>query len=171
MVMDMPAKQSEIFEAAKEVLEKLLGLMDIPASVTLSEEFTLEDENGVASSVGLNIEGEDLGILIGRRGQTMSSLQHIVRLIMVHQKQVRVPVVIDVEGYKQRRCEGLRVLARKLAEQVKARKVPFAMEPMTAFERRIIHLALLDHPDVKTESTGVGEARKVVIMPKSSRRY
>ncbi len=164
--MEMSEKQSDIFEAAKDVLEKLLGLMDIPASVTPSAEFTVEDEGGTISSVGLDIEGEDLGILIGRRGQTMASLQHVVRLIMAHQRQVRLPIVIDVEGYKQRRCEGLRALARRLAEQVKAKRIPFTMEPMSAFERRVIHLALADHPDVTTESTGVGETRKVVILPK-----
>jgi spoIIIJ-associated protein len=164
--MEMSEKQDDIFEAAKNILETLLDLMDTPASVTLSDEFTTEDEEGTTSSVGLNIEGEDLGILIGRRGQTMASLQHIVRLIMAHQMQVRLPIVIDVEGYKRRRCEGLRALARRLAEQVKAKQMPFTMEPMSAFERRVIHLALLDNPDVTTESTGVGEARKVVILPK-----
>ena len=165
--MEMSEKQNDIFESAKNVLETLLELMDIPASVTLSDEFTVEDEEGTASSVGLNIEGEDLGILIGRRGQTLASLQHIVRLISAHQTEVRIPIVLDVEGYKRRRCEGLRALAGRLAEQVKAKKMPFTMEPMSAFERRVIHLALVDHPDVTTESTGVGEARKVVILPKS----
>jgi len=86
---------------------------------------------------------------------------------MAHQMQVRIPIVIDVEGYKRRRCEGLRALARRLAEQVKAKKMPFTMEPMSAFERRVIHLALADHPDVTTESTGMGETRKVVILPKN----
>jgi spoIIIJ-associated protein len=166
-VMEMSEKQSGIFEAARNVLETLLGLMDIPASVTLSTEFTVSDEEGVTSSIGLNIEGEDLGILIGRRGQTIASLQHIVRIIVAHQTQVRLPIVIDVEGYKRRRCEGLRALAVRLAEQVKAKRMPFTMEPMSAFERRIIHLALADHPDVATESTGMGEARKVVIFPKN----
>ena len=165
--MEMPEQQSDIFEAAKNILETLLGLMDISASVTFSAEFTAEEEDSTVSSVGLNIEGEDLGILIGRSGQTMASLQHIVRIIMAHQMQVRIPIVIDVEGYKQRRCENLRTLASRLAEQVKARKIPFTMEPMSAFERRIIHLALADHPDVTTESTGLGEARKVVISPKN----
>jgi spoIIIJ-associated protein len=98
----------------------------------------------------------------------MTSLQQMVRLIMSHQAQVKLPIVIDVEGYKQRRCEGLRALAKRLAEQVKARRMPFTMEPMPAFERRVIHLALADHPDVTTESTGVGEARKVVISPKKN---
>ena len=164
--MGTSERQQEIFETAKKVLEELLSLMDLPGKVIPSDEFTATDENGEISSIGLNIEGEDLGILIGRRGQTMVSLQYIVRLIMVHKMQVQMPIVLDVEGYKQRRCEGLRTLAIRLAEQVKTRKEPFTMEPMPAFERRVIHLALADHPDVITESTGVGESRKVVITPK-----
>lgn len=169
--MEMPETQSDIFEAAKDVLEKILDLMDIPASVAFSDEFSVEDEEGNSSSVGLNIEGEDLGILIGRRGQTMASLQHVVRLIMAQQNQIRIPIVVDVEGYKKRRCEGLRDLADRLAEQVKARKIPFTMEPMSAFERRVIHLALADSPDVVTESTGIGEGRKVVILPRKDKPY
>lgn len=166
--MEMPEKQGDIFEAVKKVLEKLLELMDIPASVTRSEEFTVEGEDEHSSSVGLNIEGEDLGVLIGRRGQTMASLQQIVRLMMSRQTPVRRPIIIDVEGYRQRRCENLRALARRLAEQVRARKMPFTMEPMPAFERRVIHLALADNPDVTTESTGVGWNRKVVISPRKA---
>lgn len=166
-MMDMPEKQSDIVETAKSILETLLSLMDISGSVALSAEFTDEDEDGTTSSIGLDIEGEDMGILIGRHGQTLSSLQHIVRLIVGHQTQVRIPIIIDVEGYKRRRCEGLRALAERLAEYVKVNKMPFTMEPMSAFERRVIHLALADHPDVATESTGMGEARKVVILPKS----
>ncbi|MCK4274090.1 MAG: KH domain-containing protein [Dehalococcoidales bacterium] len=169
--MEIPEEQSELYETVKNVLEKLLDLMDLPATVTLSDEFTAIDEDGNASSIGLNIEGEDLGILIGRLGQTMASLQHIVRVIMAHNMEVRLPIVLDVEGYKQRRCEGLRALAARLADQVKNRKMPFSMEPMTAFERRVIHLALADHPDVFTESTGVGESRKVVITPKKIPHY
>jgi len=164
--MEMPVNQKEIYEATKEVLEKLLSLMDLPAKVSPSDEFTVMDEKGEVVSIGLNIEGEDLGIIIGRRGQTMGSLQQVVRLIMTHKIQVRVPIILDVENYKQRRCEGLRLLANRLAEQVKVRKAPFTMEPMPAFERRVVHLALAGHPDVTTESTGFGESRKVVIIPK-----
>jgi spoIIIJ-associated protein len=169
--MEMSEKQLAIFDAAKKVLEELLGLMELPSKVTLSEEFTVTDNDGEALSIGLNIEGDDLGILIGRRGQTMVSLQHIVRLIMSHKMDVKIPIVLDVEGYKQRRCEGLRALANKLADQVKTRRLPFTMEPMPAFERRVIHMVLANHPDVTTESTGEGEARKVVILPKKPRRY
>ena len=165
--MDTPGNKNDIFNTAQKVLEELLSLMDLKGTVIPSDEFTVNDENGELSSVGLNIEGEDLGILIGRRGQTMVSLQYIVRIIMSHKMDVQIPIVLDVEGYKQRRCEGLRTLALRLAEQVKTRNVPFTMEPMPAFERRIIHLALADHPDVITESVGVGESRKVVITPKT----
>ncbi|MDD5338335.1 MAG: KH domain-containing protein [Dehalococcoidales bacterium] len=162
----MSDNQQEIYDAAKEVLGTLLSLMDLSGSIFPSDEFTATDDDGNLTSVGLNIEGEDLGILIGRRGQTMVSLQYIVRLIVSHKMDVQIPIVLDVEGYKQRRCEGLRMLATRLAEQVKNRKAPFTMEPMTAFERRIIHITLADHPDVITESIGVGDGRKVVITPK-----
>ncbi len=164
--MDSPGNQKDVFEEAKKVLEDLLDLMDLHGTVRTSDEFTATGENGELVSVGLNIEGEDLGILIGRRGQTMVALQYLVRLIMAHKMQVQMPIVLDVEGYKQRRCEGLRSLALRLAEQVKTRNVPFTMEPMSAFERRIIHMTLADNTDVMTESTGAGETRKVTILPK-----
>jgi spoIIIJ-associated protein len=169
--MKLPEHQLRVFETTRDVLEKLLDLMDLDARVSLSEAFTVVDEDGETASVGLNIEGDDLGILIGRRGQTMLSLQHILRLIVTSGSEVKMPIVIDVEGYKERRCEGLRNLAFRLADQVTTRKSSFAMEPMPAFERRIVHLALADHPDVLTESTGTGEARKVVIIPKQLPGY
>jgi spoIIIJ-associated protein len=169
--MKLPEHQLRVYETTRDVLEKLLELMGLSARVSLSEAFTVVDDDGEASSVGLNIEGDDLGILIGRRGQTMLSLQHILRLIVSSANETRMPIVIDVEGYKERRCEGLRNLAFRLADQVTARKSSFAMEPMPAFERRVIHLALADHPDVITESSGIGEARKVVIIPKKLPEY
>jgi spoIIIJ-associated protein len=169
--MEIPENQREVYQTTREVLEKLLELLDLPATVMLSDEFTVSDDDGNLSSLGFNIMGEDLGIIIGRRGQTMVSLQYIVRLIMAHKMQVKLPIVLDVEGYKQRRCEGLRTLALRLADQVKTRKVPFSMEPMPAFERRVVHLALVDHPDVITESTGFGDSRKVVIIPKKLPGY
>jgi len=169
--METSQDRTQIYEVARKVLVDLLEMMELPASVTPSDEFTVNDEEGNPSSIGLNILGDDLGILIGRRGQTLASLQQIVRLIVSHKTDARLPIVLDVEGYKQRRCEGLRVLANRLAEQVRTRKAPFAMEPMPAFERRVIHLELANHPDVYTESTGVGEGRKVVISPKKINNY
>ena len=167
--MEMPEEQSDIIEVAKNVLEGLLSLMGIDASVVASADYSVEGEEEAMSSISLDIEGDDLGILIGRRGQTLASLQYVVRLIVGHQTNVRLPIVIDVEGYKQRRSESLRALAWRMAEQVKGKSIPYTLEPMPAFERRVIHLTLADHPDVTTESTGYGEARKVVILPKKRR--
>jgi spoIIIJ-associated protein len=159
-------ERSQITEVAKEALEGLLSRLGVEASVVIEEKPPFEPGSGADEVITINVTGDDLGILIGRRGQSLAALQHIVRLMVAHRMKERVPIVIDVEGYKQRRYEALQALARRMAEQVKERKKPFALEPMPAYERRIIHLALADNPDVTTESTGVGEVRKVVIMPR-----
>jgi spoIIIJ-associated protein len=124
------------------------------------------DEEEAAESASFNIRGDDLGILIGRRGQTLIALQYIVRLIVGHQMKTWLPITIDIEGYKQRRYQALQDFAHEMAEQVKTRERSFTMEPMPAYERRIIHLALADQPDVTTESIGQGESRRVVISPR-----
>ena len=164
--MEMSENKDDIAEATKSVLETLLSLMGVSASVAPSTTLLVEGEEGTTDSVTLEIKGEDLGILIGRRGQTLSCLQYIVRLIVGHQMEAWQPITIDVEGYKRRRYDALQALAWRIAEQVKVKRLPFALEPMLAYERRVIHLALADHPDVTTQSSGEGEARKVVILPK-----
>jgi spoIIIJ-associated protein len=161
-----PEQRSEVAEIAKEAVENLLVRLGVEASVILEDKPPFEQGTEASEVITINVTGDDLGILIGRRGQTLAALQHMVRLMVAHQMKSRVPIVIDVEGYKQRRYGALQSLALRMAEQVKERKKPFALEPMPAYERRIIHLALVDDPDVTTESTGVGEVRKVVIMPK-----
>jgi spoIIIJ-associated protein len=162
----MDINESEIADAAQDILETLLDLMDVPASVNPVQGEFVDSQAEGPSSITLNIEGDDLGILIGRRGQTLSCLQYLVRIIIGQQKKVWLPIVIDVEGYKQRRSNALQTMALRVAEQVTQRKEQFALEPMPPFDRRIIHLALMDHPDVITESNGEGEARRVVIVPK-----
>jgi len=162
----MNENKTEIDEVAQTILETLLDLMGVPASVNLEHGALVESEVEVPSTITLNVEGDDPGILIGRRGQTLSCLQYLVRIIIGHQEKVWVPIVIDVEGYKQRRCDALQSLAWRIAEQVTQRKEPFALEPMPAFDRRIIHLTLVGHLDVTTESSGEGEARRVVVIPK-----
>ena len=163
--MSISGGDSNITEVARGVLEALLEKMGMAASVVAqAEEVVAEGE--APAPVLFDIEGDDLGILIGRRGQTLACLQFILRLIVGHQTKTWLPIVVDVEGYKQGRFEKLQALACRLAEQVKDRREPFTLEPMPAYERRVIHLALADHPDVTTESVGLGEARKVVIRPK-----
>jgi len=133
-------------------------LMGITARVEV-----LSDEIPIA----LNIEGDDLGILIGRRGQTLASLGHIAKLVVAARLKAWLPLNVDVAGYKKRRQDSLQRLALYLAEQVKSRHRAMTMEPMPPAERRVIHLSLADHPDVVTNSIGEGENRKVVILLKS----
>jgi spoIIIJ-associated protein len=164
-----PEERGELDKAAVSVLEDLLARLELEAQVISEMKPPLGGGAGAPDVITLNVKGNDLGILIGRRGQTLAALQHIVRLIVANKAKARVPIVIDVEGYKQRRYEALQALARRMAEQVKTRGRPFALEPMPAYERRIIHLTLADDPEVATESTGDGEVRKVVIVPKKQR--
>jgi len=161
---DVPEKEGDIPQRAKEVLENLIAAMGVEASVVVKAESGVGGES--TGTTTLDIEGDDLGILIGRRGQTLASLQYIVRLIMAHQEKAWLPITIDVEGYKQRRYQALQNLAWRLAEQVQTEQEPFTLEPMPAYERRIIHLTLAENPNVTTYSIGTGESRKVVIEPK-----
>ena len=162
----MDEKDINITETAEEVLETLLNMMGVMASVELCDEPFDEKDVKATAPISFNIEGDDLGILIGRRGQTLSCLQYIARLIVTCQTGTWVPIIIDVEGYKQRRYEALQSLALRMEEQVKAKGTPFDLEPMSAYERRIVHITLADSPDVTTRSMGEGEYRKVVILPK-----
>ena len=157
-----PAKIRDVAHTtAKEVLSRLLSLMEIQASI---EEAQPQPEE--QAPVKLNILGEDLGVLIGRRGNTLYSLQYIVYLIVSQRLKAHVPVNIDVEGYKERRLDSLKGLAQRMAERVLATGQPVTMEPMPANERRTVHLALRDHPGVTTQSIGFGEDRKVTILKK-----
>jgi len=153
-------EKADAVEVAKEVLETLVKLMKITAEVSVLQANTGE------LPVALNIEGEDLGVLIGRRGQALASLQYVVRLIVAEKLKVWVPLNVDIAGYKKRRYESLQNLALRLAEQVKRNRRLIMLEPMPADERRIIHLALADHPDVTTQSMGEGDMRKVAILLK-----
>ena len=149
-----------------EVVEKLLNLMGVQASVDLqaTAPASSTDKSGL-TPITLDIKGQYLGILIGRRGQTLSRLQYIVRLIITHEVESLVPIVIDVEGYKRRRYDSLQALAQRIAAQVRTDGIPFTLEPMPPDERRIIHLTLSDEPSVVTQSTGEGDNRMVVISP------
>ena len=113
----------------------------------------------------IDLAGEDSGLLIGRRGQTLQALQFLVNMI-VRKEHEGVRVVLDVENYRQRRESSLRDMAVKVAERVAQTNRGITLEPMPPADRRIIHTTLTDHPGVTTESTGEGEGRKVMVMPK-----
>ncbi|TAK30594.1 MAG: protein jag, partial [Chloroflexota bacterium] len=150
---------------AKEILERLLTSIGVDATVVVDTN-PGTDPTGAPLPPVLDIEGEGLGVLIGRRGETLSSLQFLVNLIVGKKCGFRSRVTVDVEGYRRRRDSALRGLALRMADQVVATRQPVALEAMPASERRIVHLALSDHPDVKTQSTGEGERRKVLIVLK-----
>ncbi|MEM7034386.1 MAG: RNA-binding cell elongation regulator Jag/EloR [Chloroflexota bacterium] len=152
-------------QRAKEVLETLLEKMSVPAEVVIrsGEDLVEEDEEPPLS---LDIVGNDLGVLIGRRGETLRSLQFIVRQILSKEEGHWVPVIVDVESYLVRRRKSLKQLADRMAEKVISSNRKVTLEPMTGQERRIIHLQLRDHEDVYTQSIGEHERRKVVIYPR-----
>jgi spoIIIJ-associated protein len=113
----------------------------------------------------IDLSGEDSGLLIGRRGQTLQSLQFLVNLIVRKKFGEDVRVVMDVENYRQRRESSLREMALKVASRVVQTSRSITLEPMSPADRRIVHTSLTDHPGVTTESMGIGEDRKVTIMP------
>ena len=157
-------EEDEVAALAKKTVEELLRLMKLEAKVEPTS--PLQATSPEIKSIALEIKGQDLGILIGRRGETLAALQYIVRLIVARHQKTRVPVAIDVEGYKQQRYHVLRDLALRLAQNVKATGRSTTLEPMPADERRVIHLALSVNPDVTTQSIGEGEVRKVAILPR-----
>ena len=151
--------ENEEADTARQVLCDILNAMGISATVDI------ELSPDINTPVALNIEGDDLGVLIGRRGQALSSLQYLVRLIVAEKLKKWVSVNVDVDWYKKRHYEALKKLALRLAEQVAKRRRPVTMEPMPPDERRIIHITLANHSDVNTQSTGEGDGRCVVIQP------
>lgn len=157
-LLDKKKKKEDIAGEAKTVLETLIKLLGITASVNI-----VEGSDG-DQPITLNILGDDLGVLIGRRGQALSSLQYVVKLIIAEKFKLWAQITVDIEGYKKRRYEALKNLALRVADQVKTSKRSMNLEPMPADERRVIHLALADNPDVSTHSIDYGERRKVVIQ-------
>ena len=161
----------EVLRLAQQTLRELLDRLQVKANVTArwAEAADKQDEEDGPPLV-LDIRGDDLGVLIGRRGETLSSLQYITRLIVSQKISGNVNLVVDVESYKARREQQLRQLAQRMAERVASTRKPIALEPMSPSERRIVHLTLRDHPVVTTESVGRDEDRKVTIILKSRRR-
>jgi spoIIIJ-associated protein len=151
-------------EVAVDIVGTLISKMGIEAEITtyLTEP---EDESELQRWV-VDIRGEDLGILIGPRGETLNSLQFISRLMAGHELRRRATYIIDVEGYRERREKALARLAERMADKVIRRGHPLTLEPMPPNDRRIIHITLQEHAKVYTESTGEGKYRKVRIYPK-----
>ncbi len=156
---------SPVSAVGREVLESLLDRMGVDASVSEVRP-PGPPSTGPGPVVAFDIRGGDLGLLIGRRGQTLASLQYMVNLIVARKVKGQPSVIVDVEGYRARRFQTLSGLAKRMADRVRQSGQPVTLEPMSASERRIIHLALQDNTDVTTQSAGAGDARKVTIAPR-----
>lgn len=151
-------------ETAVAVISELLEKMRVPAHVT---GYLTEPDDLTGQRVNMiEIGGDDLGVLIGPRGETLDSLQFLSRLMVAHKLHRRTNFVVDVEGFRRRREQALTRLAERMAEKARQRGEPIGLEPMSAYERRIIHMTLRNSPDVYTESTGEGKQRRVRIFPK-----
>jgi len=159
-----PVTDDAHLNLARETLEALLEKMQITATVTAA--WREPEEDGDAQAIGLDVQGNDLSPLIGRKGETLAALQYITRLIIAKHLKANPSVVIDVEGFKKRRDEQLRRMARRAAEQAVERNKTITLEPMPAHERRVVHLELRAHEQVFTESVGEGDRRKVTVIPK-----
>ncbi len=158
--VEVPTRED--VEITVDVLQHILRYMNISANVQVRS----------TNPLTLNIHGihENLGLLIGRRGETLAGLQLLVSLIVGHRTKHRMRIVVDAENYRERREENLRSLAMRVAQQVRNYRRSIALEAMPPHERRIVHITLSDSKDISTESIGEGDARRVVISLKRSAR-
>ena len=153
----------ETLHLARQLVTEMLGKMQVNASV--DARYGEPNEEG-ESPILIDVSGPDLGILIGRHAEILNSMQYLVNLMVSKKAEHWVQVVVDVEGYRARRELQLRQLARRMADQVIKTGRRQSLEPMSAGDRRIIHLELHDHPSVLTQSVGEDPARKVTIVPR-----
>ncbi|MEW6425398.1 MAG: RNA-binding cell elongation regulator Jag/EloR [Bacillota bacterium] len=142
---------------ARELLQKIFKVMNLSVSIEIKER---------NNNLVINLSGNSLGILIGRRGETLNALQYLLNLCVNKNQLQKSKVVLDVEGYRRRREQTLERLALRLAEKAKQRGRNIILEPMNPQERRIIHTALQGREDIYTYSEGEEPYRKIVISPR-----
>jgi len=157
-MQDVETPSREDIDITVEVLQNILQYLNIRANIQVRS----------TNPLTLNIQGinENLGLLIGRRGETLAALQLLVSLIVGHRTKHRMRIIVDAENYRERREANLRSLALRVAQQVRNYRRSIALEAMPPHERRIVHIALSDSKDISTESIGEGDARRVVISLK-----
>ncbi|MCD5406214.1 MAG: protein jag [Desulfotomaculum sp.] len=140
-----------------QFLEDITSVMDLPVKINTVDE---------GQVVKVDILGKDVGVLIGRRGETLDALQYLVNLVLNKNNEKRQKIFLDIEGYRYRRKHTLQRLALRLADKVRERGRRVALEPMNSQERRIIHTALQVRNDIYTVSEGEEPYRKIIINPK-----
>jgi len=154
-----------VLDHTEVVVSKLLHLLNLEAQV--SAQYAAAERDG-RRNINVDVRGNDLSILIGRRSETLGAFQYVASLIVGKETGQFVQLTVDVEGYRGRREKQLIQMAKRMAEQVAKSGRRQTLEPMPSDERRIIHIALRDHPDVTTESAGDDPYRKVTIIPKNT---
>ena len=155
-------EHDNILDGAEATISKLLYHMGLQAQVSAHYGEARDDRRPIM----VDIRGSDLGILIGRRGETLDAFQYLASLMVGKETGQYIHLVVDVEGHRDRRERQLRQLAQRMADQVTKSGRKLTLEPMTAAERRIVHIELRDHPAVTTQSFGDEPHRKITILPK-----
>jgi len=154
----------EALQITHDTVSELLQRMGVEARI--EAHWGEADAPGKIRPLFLDIHGDDLSTLIGRRGETLTALQYITRLIVGKELKRPVAVLIDIEGYRARRERQIRRLAQQMASQAIETSRTMSLEPMPAYERRIVHIELRENPDVDTVSVGERDQRKVTIIPR-----
>jgi spoIIIJ-associated protein len=144
-------------DIGRQVLQRIIDAITTDAKISVEQD---------SERIFFNVNGGNAGILIGKRGQTLDAIQAIVEKVINKHKENRTRVLVDIEGYLETRRENLENLAMRLAEKSKRTGKPMSLGQMNAYDRRIVHIALKDNPDVQTRSRGEGPLRKLVIFPK-----
>jgi spoIIIJ-associated protein len=162
-VVEGDVDEDLVLRVARDTVSDLLEKMSVRAVVTAS--YGEADDAQSRVPVRVDVHGSDLSILIGPRAETLNALQYIAALIVGKELGRSIPLIVDVEGYRQRREQQIRQLARRMAEQAVKTGRRQVLEPMPANERRLIHIELRSHPDVTTQSIGEEPRRKVTIIP------
>ena len=158
---DTEDETEEVAEIGKNALEHILSYIIDDATVTVAK---------YPQNIRLRIEASNPAILIGRHGRTLDALQYIVRRIVRKKKPTRVGISFDIEGYRDRRKASLTQFALRLGEKVKHSGKPATISPMSAYDRRIVHIALKNNASVRTQSKGNGLFRELVILPRKKHR-
>ncbi len=154
-------------EVAKETLANIVEKMGFKAKVVSRIGYDMVGEEGEEPPLVLNLTGYGLGMLVGRKGEILSALQLLTRAIVSRKMSQNANIIVDVENYRARRWKYLSRLALRMAEKVERTHRTVVLEPMPPYERRIIHLALRNHPTVTTKSIGEGDKRRVTIFLKN----
>ncbi|MBD3176379.1 MAG: KH domain-containing protein [Armatimonadia bacterium] len=152
------AETAGLGEEARKVVQQLVDLMGLAAMATVAEE---SDEQII-----IDMAGADIGILIGRRGETLQALQLIAAALFHRETESDVRLIVDAEGYRDRRSDSLTEKAKQIADEVRSSGKEAVLDSLSAFERRVVHLALSEDPDIYTYSEGEGRERVLVISPK-----